>query len=131
MTAHKMVFGQRMELDPLQKKQNHSFNERKRREKIKALINNLKVLVPKSKSQSLQQIAILENAVEYIKKVQMVLRQHGLIDEEKDHIMNYQSEFFVGKTNKGPSDTADTADTASDSGCSIGSESIKISNLLC
>ncbi|KAJ3322471.1 hypothetical protein HDV06_003015 [Boothiomyces sp. JEL0866] len=119
MTAHKMIIGQRMELDPLQKKQNHSLNERKRREKLKSLIGNLKMLVPKSKSQNLQQIAVLENAVEYIKKVQSVLRLHGLMDEEEDHIMKYQSQFYVGRT------VSDPSDTASDSGASIGSQKLK------
>ncbi|KAJ3271713.1 hypothetical protein HDV01_006408 [Terramyces sp. JEL0728] len=128
MTAHKLVIGQRMEIDPLQKKQTHSLNERKRREKLKSLIGNLKVLVPKSKSQNLQQIAVLENAVEYIKKVQSVLRQHGLMDEEKDHIMKYQSQFYVGNANKSHSDSSDSV---SDSGYSVGSQSMKISNLLC
>ncbi|KAJ3253491.1 hypothetical protein HK103_000523 [Boothiomyces macroporosus] len=105
----------------IDKRKSHSENEKKRRDRFKALINKLKLLVPKSKSENIQQMAILENACEYIQKVQQVLRERGLIEEEPapiDLLAQYQSEFRIVKAE---------AEECSDSGES----SIKISNLLC
>ncbi|KAJ3271709.1 hypothetical protein HDV01_006404 [Terramyces sp. JEL0728] len=123
-------YGQKLELDPILRKQTHSQNERRRREKFKALIHNLKVLVPKSKSENVQQMAILQNACDYIMKVQEVLRSHGLLANEDCPtdmgIAKYQSEFFVGKN------TFDSgSENSSDSGSNPVADSIKISNLLC
>ncbi|KAJ3251402.1 hypothetical protein HK103_002415 [Boothiomyces macroporosus] len=123
-------YGQKLELDPILRKQTHSQNERRRREKFKALIHNLKVLVPKSKSENVQQMAILQNACDYIMKVQEVLRSHGLLAEEDNPVdvgmAKFQSEFFVGKSN-----SEFGSDSCSDTGSNNASESIKISNLLC
>ncbi|KAJ3322472.1 hypothetical protein HDV06_003016 [Boothiomyces sp. JEL0866] len=91
----------------IDKRKSHSENEKKRRDRFKALINKLKLLgrkylmvVPKSKSENIQQMAILENACEYIQKVQQVLRERGLIEEEPapiDLLTQYQSEFKIMK----------------------------------
>ncbi|KAJ3271712.1 hypothetical protein HDV01_006407 [Terramyces sp. JEL0728] len=108
----------------IDKRKSHSENEKKRRDRFKALIHKLKMLVPKSKSENIQQMAILENACEYIQKVQQVLRERGLIEEEPaqvDLLSQYQSEFKLAR--------AVHRDDASDG--SVESNSIKIANLLC
>ncbi|KAJ3322475.1 hypothetical protein HDV06_003019 [Boothiomyces sp. JEL0866] len=123
-------YGQKLELDPILRKQTHSQNERRRREKFKALIHNLKVLVPKSKSENVQQMAILQNACDYIMKVQEVLRTHGLLAEEDNPVelgmAKFQSEFYVGKTN---SDFG--SDSSSENGSNAAAENIIYFHLNC
>ncbi|KAJ3322474.1 hypothetical protein HDV06_003018 [Boothiomyces sp. JEL0866] len=58
----------------------HSITEKKRRDSIKHRIQELQMLVPLSaKEENMQQLHVLDNAVKYIKQVQKVLRDNGLL----------------------------------------------------
>ncbi|KAJ3271710.1 hypothetical protein HDV01_006405 [Terramyces sp. JEL0728] len=58
----------------------HSATEKKRRDSIKHRIHELQMLVPLSaKEENMQQLHILDNAVKYIRQVQKVLGDNGLL----------------------------------------------------
>ncbi|KAJ3322473.1 hypothetical protein HDV06_003017 [Boothiomyces sp. JEL0866] len=97
------------------RKQSHTLNERIRRDKMKNLIQELKVLVPKSKSVNIQQVEVLSNAVSYIKTIQDVLKANGLLEAdeaESSHLQRSDSDSETGSTYSR-------------------SESMRIDNLLC
>ncbi|KAJ3311148.1 hypothetical protein HDV04_003111 [Boothiomyces sp. JEL0838] len=89
--------------------------ERIRRDKMKTLIKELKVLVPKSKSVNIQQVQVLANAVNYIKTIQDVLKMNGLLESDEQD---------------GPCVKRSDSDSETGSVYSK-SESIRIDNLLC
>jgi hypothetical protein len=64
------------QLEETRKRENHIRIEKKRRERIAKALDQLKLLVPKSRSNHrLYQLDILENAIEHIEELHRIVNQ--------------------------------------------------------